>query len=173
MTRYILLLRAINVGGKNLLPMKELRTVLEKANYSNVKTYIQSGNVILDAPKNPEKEIKALIDTNFHFIPEIMVLTATAFSAIVLNNPYSEYEGKRVHIYICKQCPTLQVEKTRHLAADTEQYTLIDKVFYLYAQDGIARSKLVANIEKCLGVAATGRNLNTINKLNAMIDNID
>lgn len=54
--------------------------------------------------------------------------------------------------------------------ADTEEVCLIDNVFYLYAPNGIGRSKLVANMDACLGVPGTGRNLNTINKLSTMID---
>jgi uncharacterized protein (DUF1697 family) len=55
--------------------------------------------------------------------------------------------------------------------SDNENYKLVRNVFYIHAPDGIARSKLVANIEACLGVSATGRNLNTVNKIKGLVDN--
>ena len=82
------------------------------------------------------------------------------------SNPYkNEIEGKLVHLYFCKSNPELNIDKIKHLSSDSERYTLIGNVFYLYAPDGIGRSKLVANIEAYLGVAATARNLNTVNKV--------
>jgi uncharacterized protein (DUF1697 family) len=81
------------------------------------------------------------------------------------NFPYQGFEGKFVHFYFCKEAPKIDKTKLLALTTETECYELIDNVFYLHAPDGIGRSKLVANIESCLGVPATGRNLNTIKKL--------
>ena len=171
MNTYVILLRGVNVGGKNLLPMKELRSLLENAGFENVKTYIQSGNIVLDSTRIPEKVIGSLIQTHFDFTPKIIGLSESEFHRSVSNNPYPEYEGKFVHFYFCKRKPKINSAKIEALISETERYQLIGNVFYLHAPDGIARSKLVAGIEKCLGVPATGRNLNTINKLKEILKN--
>ena len=168
---YVVLLRGINVGGKNLLPMKTLSALLSDHGFQAVKTYIQSGNIVLKAHTNPGASIAMLIEEHFGFTPEIMALSQESFHTAVKNNPYSAYEGKYVHTYFCQSLPTIDHDKLTKLASNTEQYQLIDKVFYLYAPDGIGRSKLVAKIEQCLAVPATGRNLNTINKLIEMLKN--
>jgi len=168
---YIVLLRGINVGGNNLLPMKELKILLENYGFVNVRTYIQSGNIILNYSKNPDTYISSLINSKFGFQPKVLTLSKKEFDSAVSNNPYQEYEGKFVHFYFCKQSPKLNTEKLESVVVDTESYTLIDNVFYIHAPDGIARSKLIVNIEKCLGVTATGRNLNTVNKLTEMLKN--
>lgn len=171
MNTYIVLLRGINVGGNNLLPMKELKTALGTSDFENVKTYIQSGNIILDNTKNPEMDISSLISLQFGFQPKVLTLSKDKFYSAVSNNPYQEYKGKFVHFYFCKETPKMNFEKLKAVASDTENYKLVENVFYIHAPDGIARSKLIANVEKCLGVTATGRNLNTVNKLNLMLQN--
>lgn len=170
MNLYIILLRGVNVGGNNLLPMKDLKAHLEKAGFEQVKTYIQSGNILLMSTYNPENEILTLVEESFGFAPKVMVLSVNEFNQSVENNPYPDFEGKFVHFYFCNNSPKLNNEKLEKFSSESENYTLVDNVFYLHAPDGIARSKLVANIEACLGVSATGRNMNTVNKLVNMLE---
>lgn len=171
MNTYIILLRGVNVGGKNLLPMKELKKALSENGIENVNTYIQSGNILVSSPDNPESKIGSLIESNFGFEPELLSLSNAEFDLAVSNNPFKEFEGKFVHFYFCKEPPELNLTKTQSLSSATEKYKLVNSVFYLHAPDGIGRSKLVSNIEACLGVSATGRNLNTVNKLKEMAAN--
>ena len=171
MDTYIVLLRGINVGGNNLLPMKELKLLLETSGFERVRTYIQSGNIILDSVQNPEAKISCLINSKYGFQPKVLTLSKKEFDSAISNNPYQEYEGKFVHCYFCQESPKIDTEKLEAVVSDTENYQLIGNVFYIHAPDGIARSKLIVNIEKCLGVTATGRNLNTVNKLNVMLKN--
>lgn len=168
---YVVLFRGINVGGKNLLPMKELVTLLEKNGFQNVKTYIQSGNVVLQGEKVSSTEVAALVAGKFGFKPDVLVLEKSAFDLSVKHNPFNPAEGKFAHFYFCSQEPELNSEKLNKYLGDSEEYKLKNKVFYLFAPKGIGRSKLVANIEACLGVPVTGRNLNTINKLSEMVKN--
>ena len=153
----------------NLLPMKALKATLQKAGFKNVSTYIQSGNIVLSSSQNPEEQIASLIKHEFGFHPAVLAITKTAFETATLNNPFQEYEGKYVHVYFCKDTPNLNAQKLASVVADTEECRLVGNVFYIHAPQGIARSKLVANVEKCLGVAATGRNLNTAQKLTQML----
>lgn len=169
MDTYIILFRGINVAGKNLLPMKGLVTALEEQGYQDVQTYIQSGNVVLKSKKVTASDISGIVEKNFGFLPEVMVLNKKQFLSAFKNNPFHPQEGKLAHFYFCGHKPSLNKDKLEKYADASEDYKLVDKVFYLYAPNGIGRSKLVANIESCLGVPATGRNLNTINKLESML----
>jgi len=172
MQTYIILLRGINVGGTHLLPMKELVRLLEENGYKGVSTYIQSGNIVLKSKNNPADEIGALIHKGFGFKPEIIALDKSEFSSAVSNNPYHSGSGKEIHLYFCREAPEPDFDKLEALRADSEAYTLNGKVFYLFAPQGIGRSKLVSRLESCLGVQGTGRNLNTISKLTQMVENL-
>lgn len=169
MKKFILLFRGINVGGKNLLPMKELVPLLEKNNFHHVSTYIQTGNVVLTSEINPIETVKNLVSARFDFSPELFVLDEEEFSRSLANNPYTEFEGKFVHFYYCHNFIEINQEKLNKYLGDSERFQVIDNVFYLHAPDGIGRSKLVANIEACLGQPATGRNLNTVNKISLLL----
>ncbi len=170
MRTYIALFKGINVGGNNILPMKELITLMGKCGYENIRTYIQSGNVIFDSKKKPTTKIANLINDTFGFRPEVFLLSANDIQQALNNNPYDFAEGKFCHFYFCKDTPTnINTEKLLALKAHSEEYTVKDKVFYLYTPDGMARSKLAANIERCLSVVTTARNLNTVNKLSSML----
>lgn len=166
---YIVLLRGVNVGGNNVLPMKELAALLQRNGFEDVSTYIQSGNIALKSKTNPGLIIHSLITEEFGFEPKLLTLPVNQFMQSVANNPFTGFEGKTVHFYFCIDAPILDKEKLAKLSSDTERVELIGNVFYLHAPDGIGRSKLVANIESCLGVSATGRNLNTVNKLVTMV----
>lgn len=168
MKTYIVLFRGINVGGKNLVPMKDLVKALEEGQYQQVRTYIQSGNVILQSPDKPE-DISSIVQKKFGFEPSVMVLEASEFTAAANKNPFESQNGKDIHVYFCQDEPSLNQAKLEKYQAGSERYHLDGKVFYLYAPEGIGRSKLAANLESCLGVAATGRNLNTMDKLRQML----
>ena len=82
---YIVLFRGINVGGKNLLPMKELVALLEANNFMNIRTYIQSGNVVLQSQKKPDSSIGSLVQSKFGFTPDILVLEESEFNSSIEN----------------------------------------------------------------------------------------
>lgn len=149
--------------------MKDLKLLLEGYGFNDVKTYIQSGNVVLQGEKKPTVDIATEIEAKFGFKPELLVLDAPDFESAVTNNPYNPAEGKSVHFYFCSDNPTPDYDKLKKLAAPSEAYALKGKVFYLHAPEGIGRSKLAAKVESCLGVPGTGRNLNTINRIREML----
>jgi uncharacterized protein (DUF1697 family) len=165
MQKYIVLLRGVNVGGKNLLPMKPLVALLEKNDFQEVSFYIQSGNLILNSACDPCEIIKQIICNNFGFTPVIFTLKASDFFTAFSHNPYKEFEGKFVHFYFCDKPIILNIDKIDHWISSTEKYYVEKNVFYLFAPEGVGRSKLVLNVESCLGQPGTGRNLNTINKI--------
>ena len=171
MKTYIVLLRGINVGGKNLVPMKELVALLDESNYQNIKTYIQSGNIVIQSQKKPD-DIASIIQERFGFEPVVYVLEESELNAAITKNPYRAPKGKEIHFFFCKDKPKIDTLKVEKYKSESEEFHIDGKVFYLYAPDGIGRSKLVANLESCLGVAVTGRNLNTIQKLQQMAQNV-
>lgn len=165
---YIILFRGINVGGKNLLPMKELVEALSEYDYQNIKTYIQSGNMVLQSQAKPE-DVPSIVLDRFGFEPEVLILEESEFLTAVGNNPFSSPLGKDIHFFFCRDLPEPDSAKLQKYKSESEEYHIEGKVFYLFAPDGIGRSKLAANIESCLGTSATGRNLNTIHKLQEML----
>ena len=172
MATYIALIRGINVGGKNRLPMQTLRDALEEMGLSHVRTYIQSGNVVFETAQTNETQLEAMIQQaiqeGFGFSPAVQVLSQQRFEAAVAQNPYAnrDAEPKCIHFFFLSAQPSEQALATaQSLAADTEESALQDHVFYLFAPNGIGRSKLAAGAEKALGVSATARNLRSVIKI--------
>ena len=170
MNTFIALLRGINVGGRNILPMSELVGILEAMNFESVQTYIQSGNVAFRTKKKiPEKisrEISEAILEKKAFKPKVMVLSSEQLQDAMKGNPFPQDNGKVLHFYFLESKPLKpNIEQLELLKSSSEEFKLFDRIFYLYAPDGIGRSKLAAAVEKMLGVQATARNWNTVSKL--------
>lgn len=174
MKTYIALLRGINVGGKSTLPMKDLIATLESLGCTNVRTYIQSGNAIFaakdDRTDDLAEAISAAIGQRHGFQPKVLLLTASAVQEAMANSPFETSDGKALHFYFLASPPeSPDLAGLDQLRSGAEAFRLDSAVFYLYAPDGIGRSKLAAKVEQLLGVPATARNLNTVKKLVAMI----
>ena len=175
MASYVALSRGINVGGRNILPMKNFREILENLECEDVATYIQSGNAVFHhsgTAMEVSDSISNAIKADFGFRPSVMVLAAEVFAEIAAENPYADVavEGKNAHIWFASEA-IINANKTRlrELATASEEFTLTEKAFYLHAPDGIGRSKLASNVEKCLGVEVTGRNSRTVGKIGELI----
>lgn len=176
MKTYIALLRGINVGGNNKLPMKELRQLLNSIGLGNAKTYIQTGNIVFQSEKNAaglSGLIKSAIEESFGFAPHVLVLSLDKFKKSMESNPFPEAESepKTLHLYFLDakpKKPTLEV--LENIKKDSEHFLLKDKTFYLHAPEGVGRSKLAARTEKALGVAATARNWSSVAKIKAMAE---
>ena len=150
--------------------MKELVHLLETEGFENVKTYIQSGNVLLSSPQKPDDSVSMAIQSKYGISPSIMVFEIADFEAMVKNSPFTSEVGKTIHFFFCNEQPQPDIEKLEQLVSPTEQYEIKGNVFHLYAPDGIGRSKLASKAEACLGVSATARNLNTVSKILALAE---
>ena len=176
MHTFVIFFRGINVGGSNIIKMKDLKGTLEAAGFQDVQTYIQSGNVVLGSSEgNPQqvfKKISSVVKQDFGIEPGLLVLDKKSLASAIKNNPFKEGEGRTIHFFFLESKPgrpDLQgLEKVR---AVSEKYKLKEKVFYLFAPDGIGRSRLVPKVEKCMGVTTTARNLNTVIKVLQMAGN--
>ena len=169
------LFRGVNVGGHNKLPMKDLVAVLEGLGCTDVRTYIQSGNVVFRTERLQDPgfagEIPRCIEVQFGFAPKVMLLDKAAMDRAVWNNPFDTTVGKALHFSFLESDPDEpDLSTIESLKGETEDYLLKDKVFYLFAPEGIGRSKLAARVESCLGVSATGRNWNTVSRLVSMAE---
>lgn len=171
MTACVLLLRGINVGGHNILPMAQLRLLLSDLKLKDVATYIQSGNAVFSCP--PERagqlahQIGSRIEKEFGFTVQAQVWPLEEFTAIAAGCPFAgDADPGRVLLYFLAEPATgADLDRLAGLQSATEAFQLTGRAFYLNAPDGIGRSKLAAAVEKCLGVPATGRNLRTVARL--------
>jgi len=175
MTRWVILLRGINVGGKNRLPMAELRALLSGLGYHDVQSYIQSGNCLLSSTISDkaaiEQSIQSAIQAAYDFSPQVFALSVGTLEQAYQNNPYrvDDESGAQVHFYfLSTAAPNPDPAALDALRAESEAFTLTDTVFYLYAPQGAGRSKLAAGAGRKLGVPVTARNLRTIKKLLSM-----
>lgn len=175
MNTYIALFRGINVGGHGRLPMKELVALLGDLDARDVKTYIQSGNAVFEsAEKNRKKlsrEIAAEVKNRHGFEPHVLVMEAVALEEAITNNPFPEAvaDPAKLHLGFLASVPqNPNLEKLESFRNRDECFRLIGSVFYLYAPEGVGRSRLAANSEKLLGVPMTSRNWRTVCKLRDM-----
>lgn len=176
MNNYVALFRGINVGGNNILPMKDLKQAITSMGLSNVQSYIQTGNVVFSSDNSDVKQLSQslgeLVLKDFGFQPKVMLLEEQDFRDKAALCPFDIGEGKIVHLYFLSDVPgTADSDTLNTLKKDNEEWKIKEDMFFLRAPDGIGRSKLAEKAEKCLGVAATARNGNTIVKLLGMLDN--
>ncbi|MEO0384371.1 MAG: DUF1697 domain-containing protein [Pseudomonadota bacterium] len=177
MQTWIALLRGINVGGNHILPMKNLRALVESLGVQNVRTYIQSGNCVFDcedgdAPKLAER-IAETIEDNFSFRPQVMVITKDNLAAALAGNPYPEGldNPKSVHLYFLSEpAKHADLSALNQIKTPSEHFSLCNTVFYLFTPEGIGHSKLASQVEKHLKVPVTARNLRSAIKIFELTD---
>lgn len=172
MKTWIVLLRGINVGGNNIIKMADLRALLTKAGYVDVRTYIQSGNIALESDKadatNIRDHVQNCIQTSHGFTPKTLVLSADTLTKIIVNNPYPEAEGtpKFLHVnFLAQPAISPNIEALNALKRETDKFHITDVAVYAYLPEGMGNSKLATHMEKHLGVAMTGRNWRSANKI--------
>jgi uncharacterized protein (DUF1697 family) len=171
-TTWIALFRAINVGGNQILPMKDLVVLFERGGFESVRTYIQSGNVVFRSQKGPStslaKRIGDLVLKSRGFQPKVIVLSVAELEKAAAQNPFSKAEAdpKTLHLFfLSKVPPAPDLKSMGQLKTDEEAFALKGKLFYLHAPHGVGTSKLAARAERCIGVDATARNWRTVSKL--------
>jgi uncharacterized protein (DUF1697 family) len=149
--------RGINVGGINVLPMKDLVAQFENIGSQNVKTYIQSGNAVFQHKEEKasllSNKIRASIKKSHGFEPQVLLLKPEEVERAIESNPFpnAESEPKTLHVHFLASMPkNPDLGALENLKSERERFALKDGVFYLHAPDGIGRSKLAANTETSL-----------------------
>jgi uncharacterized protein (DUF1697 family) len=175
MNTFIALFRGINVGGSGKLPMKELVSVLEGLGLREIRTFIQSGNVVLKSPTTDRAQlaraIGAAVRKSHGFEPLVLLIDPGRLEKAMRANPFPEGEaaGATLHLgFLANLPPRPDREGIERLRAPSERFQLKGDVFYLHAPDGIGRSKLMNGAERLLGVPTTSRNWNTLGRLREM-----
>ena len=175
MPTYIALLRAVNVGGRKMA-MSTLRETCEALGLQNVRTYIQSGNLLFEtAEPNPiqlQTMLEAMIVATFGYESAVILRTAAQLEAIIASNPFAEHEPTpaKLHIaFLSAPPPAGRVADLASFCAAGEQIEIMGTEAYLWYPNNMGTSKLTTNVlEKKLGVTATTRNWNTVRKLSEL-----
>ncbi len=176
MAAHIALLRAVNVGGRSL-KMGDLAAFARDQGLDNPRTLLQSGNLVFDSPKKPdavlEKRLEAEAEARFGFQIDFMVRSAAEWRALIAANPFAEAAREDPgHLLVMplKARPAAgALEALRAAIKGREVAEVVGRDAYLVYPDGIGRSKLtITVIERKLGVRGTGRNWNTVLKLQEM-----
>ncbi len=177
MSRQVALLRGINVGGKNILPMKELAAMFAAAGCGDVATYIQSGNVVFSAGAGVKKRLVGLIsqgiEERFGFRIPVVMRTAEELGAVIRENPYLKagVSEELLHVYFLADVPGAgEVGKLDLLRSAPDAFSVQGREVYLRLPNGMARTKLTnAYFDSKLGTVSTARNWRTILKLYEMM----
>ena len=179
MARLVALLRGINVGGHKKVPMAQLRQVLEGAGFEGVRTYVQSGNVVLDAPsrRSPDRvgrDIEKAIEEAFGFNVAVVVRTRDEFAALVEEDPLGDVADNaayRIVVFLAGELDRERLADIDPAEFAPEAFTLRDREIVMWAPRGQAESRLVKTLtEKRTGVVGTARNWRTVQKLLTMAD---
>jgi uncharacterized protein (DUF1697 family) len=180
MTTYVVLLRAVNVGGTGKLPMATLRTVLQDLGYRNIETYIQSGNAIFDAPGSAPtvaEAIAAALAKHLTAPAGVLIRTHEQMGEIIAANPFAAQanaDGAKVHVaFLSATPPKTATEGLDRIIAQypkrRDRYYLRGDTLYLHLPDGAAETKFTGKaLDRILGGTGTARNWNTVLKLHAM-----
>jgi uncharacterized protein (DUF1697 family) len=175
--RYVAMLRGINLGPNRRVPMAELRALLTEAGYEGVRTYVQSGNIVLSSEQKSadlEQEIGELISQRFGFDVPVVVRTRDELAAVVAADPLGEVADnhKRYQVsFLTDPLSEEMAERVRELAVEPEAVVIGGREVYAWHPAGVARSKLWNGLAgKGLGVTATARNWTTVTTLLEMAD---
>jgi uncharacterized protein (DUF1697 family) len=171
---HVVLLRGINLGSRNRISMPKLRDALEDAGFDDVRTYLQSGNVVLSSSRKPDSAVRRVIANEFGLDIAVVTRTRAQLAQVVQRNPLARVakDPKRYQVSFLAAKPSRDVVRRIEAAADPkERVTVQGREVYAWHPDTIARSKLWALLAgQTLGVTATARNWATVRKLLELAD---
>src|SRR3954447_4594867 len=177
MARHVVLLRGINVGTHNRVPMAPLREALADAGFSEVRTLLQSGNVVLSSDLDPDavaREVHDVMASAFRLDVDVVVRTRDELAAVVERNPLRDVavDGRRHQVFFCSGPPSAQaLDAVAAAELEPEQLVADGRELYSWHPDGLQRSELAKRLSRAkLGVVTTARNWNTVTKLLSLAD---
>ena len=172
MARFVALLRGINVGGANALPMERLRALAEGLGWTDVESQIQSGNLVFTAEGEPGELASALgtaMAEQVGTVVPILVLPGWAFEAAVGECPFAPDDPATVHGFFLFAEGEIDHDLFANLKAPDEALVLQGRVAWLHAPSGIGRSRVVERMQRVVQAGNTARNLRTLKKLVEML----
>ncbi len=175
--RQIVFLRGINLGSRNRIAMPALRELFESAGFDDVRTYLQSGNIVLGADSSPERlasDCKRLIADRFGLDIDVVMRTGDELAEVVRRNPLGgvAVNPKRYQVsFLAAELESEIVDDLASMAAKSEHFVAIGRELYAWHPEGVARSRLWARLAgRDLGVTATARNWTTVTNLRAIAE---
>jgi uncharacterized protein (DUF1697 family) len=170
MPRQIALLRGVNVGRHKRVDMARLRSLIEELGCSDVRTYLQSGNVVFGGPRRSAQQLERALEQELGFRVPVLLRTRDELAAVVRANPLREVAtdpAKHVVVF-CDAKPSVRLDAP---AFEPERFAVRGREVYLWAPGGLARSELAKVLAaKPLGKKSTARNWRTVEKLLALAD---
>ena len=177
MTTWIALFRGINVGGRNVIRMADLKNSFRAHGFANVRTYIQSGNVVFESKsRSRQSTSKVIVDgirKDFGVDAPVVILAPADVRSAIERNPFRSdaVDAKTLHyFFLTASVSDADFDSLERAKRDSERFGLVDSVFYVHAPDGMAKSKLATKVESCLGVSATARNQRTVERMLALVE---
>lgn len=177
MTRYVVLLRGVNVGKNNRVPMAEFRATLEALGLSDVKTLLNSGNACFSATQGTSQllaeRIAAAVVQKFGVTTPVVVKSAQEFDAAVRGNPMVPDEAEYARFLVAFAMEPEKLEALTPLQAKIlpgERLVVTPQAAYLHCASGILESKVASAMVGAAGRAVTSRNWGTVLKLSALLD---
>jgi uncharacterized protein (DUF1697 family) len=170
MQTYISLLRGINVSGQRKILMKDLITLYATLGFSNIATYLQSGNVVFQCEANEKADLSTKIEQKIHekysFEVPTLIKTVEEMEKIVANNPFAE-TTEHLYVTFLADMPTqMHIDKIQSTAYLPDKYVIIGTEIYIFCPNGYGNTKLSnAFFESKLKLTATTRNWKTVNEL--------
>ena len=170
--RQIVLLRGINLGATNRIAMPRLRDALGGAGFDDVRTYLQSGNIVLASELGADalaRHCKRLIADEFGLDIDVVVRTRAELATVVRRNPLGEVatDPKRYQVsFLARKLPAQALARLEAAVVPPEQLVALGRELYAWHPNGVARSRLWTQLAgKQLGVVATARNWTTVTSL--------
>ena len=169
MNRYIALLRGINVGGHKKILMADLKKLFEDAGFTDVVTYIQSGNVVFssESADSLDEKIRAAINSKYGWEVAVMVTTSEEIQRVLAECPFPQDKKEKSYFMILSGPPTKEnIRSMDSINYPGEEFIIGDGCIYLYSEVGYGKSKLSNTLfERKLKVSTTTRNYRTMMKL--------
>lgn len=179
MPTIIALLRGVNVTGNNMIRMEVLRSLCSSLGCSNVKTYLQSGNVVFTTRKKSlpaiARGIESAIEQKHGFRSAVILRTPGEMAAIIKRNPFAGRNlepSKFVVVFLPSEIPADKKKEVEAIKVGPEEIRACDRELYIYYPDGQGRSKLGPALDRVLKIKGTARNWNSVTKLKEMADEI-
>lgn len=167
--RWVVLLRAVNLGARNKVPMPELRSLLEEAGYAEVRTYIASGNILLDGPRKGAAvadEVERLIAAAFGVTTTAILRTPAGLAALVEGHPFGRDTSHSHVVFLARRPTPAAAERLVSTDHSPDRAVVAGKDIYVQYGAGVRDARLSANrLEGLLGVAGTHRNWRTVSAL--------
>ncbi len=173
MTAYAAFLRGVNLGPSNKVAMPRLRELAEQIGWQDVRTYINSGNVVFTAAGKPAtlvRELERALEDEFGRRIDVAVRSRAALAETLRHNPFPDRDGRYVTVsFLMRAVPAGVEGRLAEWATDREPFAVRGSEIWVHYGDGQARSRLAARFADVVGASATTRTVNTVTKVLALL----